>query len=1226
MELKDLLDAADAERSAAFPAAVGAVDASADNAARAFELSRSSGVPAVVIHGDLENFERTQRAKLASDLVEGNPRLGTLLTSHPLAPAVTNDDLGTLDQTSQAVSGFALKERGYSLITTPGAVLSAAVSGFSKGFGPSAIGSWTAEVPLIRENRLGTLMWGALASPIEGAFRIGSGAMHAATEAAKTSMEHAYDVANPGGRTVDLGEGFYLPPKSALSRDLAGLIELQLMGVGGVHAPHPAMAKAGKAAEPWLNHGMEPFAGVSPILDGVKIEAGIRDIDALAHATQVAQQSLTRQRAPELFKPFIEQHGTGSIGITAEAATKNAADLAWVPDLQAKIAIAHKTGSDVKVPISDWLTYVTPEAAQKLWLDIRVSEGGVTMREVEKISTRVPPVRSGEEDRRSKIIPPELNPEINPIDTLLHESHGQRLWENAAARGETPTDTVAVRRDFDAVQVREHSPRDYLEAAYRAELADDPLRAHTAWLYAQEARDLENGVTSFRERAERLSVRLPDGIDPAYVPALHAMLRAADEFRGVASVAERPLVEFFEARPELGRMPEFLEAQPQRIPEMTAGKFWAIDEALASLEAAATIPADFATRKAALIKQLETFSELRELGPALDAAREGKQASVAAMVQMEALFRRWDRGTGPWAEVIRPLIRAQNHFDAVMKTYGDAFPKQPTRGTVVNPIFRDPATQRLLPSTRDTLHSVMLNAKDPLRLERLAKEQGTTPQAITEWINRSAKAEDHAFVDGVHESFRRARDEANADFTHATGIERPPTAEGWYPLIEHTSPEGRGQIILDTKRVPIVLRQMVHGYTMRQTLADTGRVFRDADIRSTISARMGKPFVDLLDPYLRDVGMREMLSDPLMEGWARASDTIRRNLITNLIGFNPGTVIKHGSTAFINSFQEVGAKAFAKELVSMLEPTTKGESGWAFAHRVSEEIQRRHANYTEIITGGEPIVRSLRDTIAHWSTTPVSISDKFSAIPTWLAKYKQEIARGTSEARAILEADAAVRRAHGTIAVTSKSAVMRSAGAAGRWFTSLYSTWNHIWNRQWETLWRMGEVRGVARREGKAAAMKEAQRVGNLVFGYWVIPGLVHEMVAGGFTNPDESWSGVMGKAVASSAMGPLVIVRDLIYAFTSGRDPTGSLPGSAMKFATDLPRTGIKIAQDKEVASGTMFLHAAEMGGLITGLPLLIPGKAAKFTANVKEGKEQPKNLWDWTRGLAFGTIKSHH
>src|SRR5712692_4624800 len=80
------------------------LDEDPEAAARALTLSSATGVPSTAIYGDIDGFERQNKAALGSAIIGDNFHIADYLNSHPMAPRVSHDDLGQLDVASNAIS------------------------------------------------------------------------------------------------------------------------------------------------------------------------------------------------------------------------------------------------------------------------------------------------------------------------------------------------------------------------------------------------------------------------------------------------------------------------------------------------------------------------------------------------------------------------------------------------------------------------------------------------------------------------------------------------------------------------------------------------------------------------------------------------------------------------------------------------------------------------------------------------------------------------------------------------------------------------------------------------------------------------------------------------------------------------------------------------------------------------------------------------------------------
>lgn len=357
---------------------VAATDDNPDDAARAIDLSESTGVPATSIAGDLEGFDQAHKRRLASDIVRNNPQLADYINSHPLAASMSNDDYANLDKVSQTATALKATRR---VVAAPTAAMEAGLAeGWQKmkeGWGQP--GAWMSDEDVKNHQLLGAI--GLTAElPIRGLNALMQGGLGAVK-----------------GGTSSLYQSFGGSPQVAeqFSRDVTGMAEMQMIG-GGVHSaapPTPKMIEGIRAARPWLEQGVEPPKGVHPEIDRLKAEANDRDLKQLEQALTESQSSTTRERNPDMFAGFMRQHlGEAKIGISGDRIVELYGDripapddglLGWVPGIKEQLEAARETGTDIQVPIADWLAKVDPAVAKDLHDDIRVQSGNITAREVE---------------------------------------------------------------------------------------------------------------------------------------------------------------------------------------------------------------------------------------------------------------------------------------------------------------------------------------------------------------------------------------------------------------------------------------------------------------------------------------------------------------------------------------------------------------------------------------------------------------------------------------------------------------------------------------------------------------------------------------------------------------------------------------------------------------------------------------------------------------------------
>lgn len=374
-------------RQAAQQQAVSTIDDPPDNAARALDLEQATGVPAPVIHGDLENFERQTKLNMASDIVGNNPQLQNYVTSNPMAARVSNDDYGQLDTLSQALDKIGPK----SILSTflhPWLPLPFDPQAAYKGWG-GPVGEWAMQrqedVDFARKYP-GTT---ALVMTAGGAVEIPAKAMNALAQGLAQGASAWYTQLTGDTKGVEKGEGIAqtLMDPGFMASIHPVLGELAMFA----HGPQGSMAKtAFDATKPYIDAGREPPVGMSPIMDMIKGEQADLDLKNLQEALKESIASRTRDRAPELFRQFAAQHTNARIGIAPEAIERlygdkvpNVSDgkLGWVPNLGHQVEMAKAAGLDVEMPLADFLAKMKPEVMKEIEGDLRVRADGVTVEE-----------------------------------------------------------------------------------------------------------------------------------------------------------------------------------------------------------------------------------------------------------------------------------------------------------------------------------------------------------------------------------------------------------------------------------------------------------------------------------------------------------------------------------------------------------------------------------------------------------------------------------------------------------------------------------------------------------------------------------------------------------------------------------------------------------------------------------------------------------------------------
>ena len=663
-------------------------------------------------------------------------------------------------------------------------------------------------------------------------------------------------------------------------------------------------------------------------------------------------------------------------------------------------------------------------------------------------------------------------------------------------------------------------------------------------------------------------------------------------------------------------------------------------------------------------------------------------------LQMENIFGRWDSfdSKGTWTQyVLRDLINSVNESDVMRSTVAKKIKALGTPEgidrTIENNLFRNPATGDAIPFTRKNLLTVMLNMGNDYNMKRIAEGHGLQVPEVAEWVFKHARPDEWDFVQGIWDIFKELKDNSDRMYRHASGIApksipvrpvldlqgRQVAEGGYYPIIAHPEFEGTskklmgkdplffdnytntlpnaahtkdrtgyvGPLSLDLDMMTNRMAQQIHETATREALINATKVFRDKEIRDAIYKHFGAEYRDGLLDWLRSIANSQNYIPKNQQAISVASEFIRQNMISTLIGFNPGTVMKHGPTAFGLSMKEIGAGDFipkffgvnsekfahwVKGLFNLNSETA--ETAWKFAVDNSLELQRRDRNWQESLYGVEAGLTPgdkyapWRQRIMEWGSKPVALSDMMSAVPTWLAKYHEEIENGASHGDAVFEADRSVRRAHGSTASTNRTAIQRNVTP---WLTAVYNFWSEIMNRQVETIWRAGEAAKLTDGGSLAKGLAWSKIVAGGAFAYVIWPAIVESMVSPEVHDEDDPWAKKAAIQLAFTLGSSWVGVRDMTHGLVSGRDPQFGLTGTAYQATTNWWRDIHKEDAFDESNRGKFLQDSAFFVGAMTGLMPLQAGRIMRFAHDVGTGEENPDNAWQWLVGARYGTTKKH-
>src|SRR5882724_7711079 len=385
----------DAQRRQAASSLINSAEDDPEKAARAVELGDVTGVPAPLIHGDLDNFEAQHKLSVNQKLVNDNAFLKEYLTSHPMAASISHDDLGQLDAASQAMQTYGT-DTGLAKWLKDDSISQS----FMKGFGDQPFGQMLYQNP-IEAQRKHDIDW-ALSNPlVASTVGLGEIGMEGLSRVTAGLLHMGFD-----GMSAIFGE--------SAARDLTAMAEMAMMrgdigvksGGGGASGPLARMEQNTKLFKDLHNALQiadhfpegEPPPGVHPLIDTAKAEQAKSDGKALKDALSESAKAATRDRSSDYYSNFVRQHvGDREIGIDAEAVRALYGDkipevgdniLGWVPDLAERLAAAEGIGGDIRVPLADYLARVDPDVAKELHDHLRLRDGGLTIEETRGLQSK----------------------------------------------------------------------------------------------------------------------------------------------------------------------------------------------------------------------------------------------------------------------------------------------------------------------------------------------------------------------------------------------------------------------------------------------------------------------------------------------------------------------------------------------------------------------------------------------------------------------------------------------------------------------------------------------------------------------------------------------------------------------------------------------------------------------------------------------------------------------
>lgn len=622
--------------------------------------------------------------------------------------------------------------------------------------------------------------------------------------------------------------------------------------------------------------------------------------------------------------------------------------------------------------------------------------------------------------------------------------------------------------------------------------------------------------------------------------------------------------------------------------------------------------------------------------------------------------------TYPAAAAANRKSALQRQFAKAYRTIGEL--EDPDK-LVVAP-FIDPTTgQPFVRFTRANIGTMLQNAGNRSNWEVLAKGYGADPAKLMDWLVANTRPADWTRAQKLGKDvFGELVKLADNEYEHIHGItiDKIPlepisnihgTFEGWYhPLIKHPNIEGKSPIRdgayddgdfghittsngytkkrsgaaypldLNPDMTPVRMNQMIHDISFRSFILETQKLFKDPTLSNKITGHYGAEYNgrNFLVPWLKDIAGQESIPSQAARSGRNLSEMLRQNVISTYIGFNPFTAFKHGPTALVMSSKSVGLKPFLRAVQDLYarSPSLTG-ANHDFVMQWSEELQRRERHWQDTLFGAHQEIegsQSLRQSVIEKGSWLVAKSDMFSAKPTWLAAYRDAQSKGQSHGDSIDLADAAVRDAHGSTAVTNQPTLVRGGGALHNWLTSVYGFFGTVMQRRIELCQDIHDTWGLFEQNDISGAANKIPGIVSDVMAYVIWPTLVEEFVTGLTTDDKRGWVEHAATAGLLGLSSSVLYARDIVHGILSGQDVGVGLISSPLhdlvKAAKDL---GHKDAFTKARMGKTVGDTLTAIGHG-TGMAPKTIDNAVKFGIDLVNHQAHPKGIADILRGVTKG------
>lgn len=422
------------------------------------------------------------------------------------------------------------------------------------------------------------------------------------------------------------------------------------------------------------------------------------------------------------------------------------------------------------------------------------------------------------------------------------------------------------------------------------------------------------------------------------------------------------------------------------------------------------------------------------------------------------------------------------------------------------------------------------------------------------------------------------------------------------------------KVLLSLNVIGSHLNEVAHDLAYREAVMDAYKFLSNDKVREAIRSAVGAEYEKQSLHWLKAVANEWAIDRRGLEGIDKFLQGARANTAIVGMGFRVSTMLSQ-TAGFANSVQRLGSanmlrgmRDFYKDPMGMAA-VVRGKSG-EMRHRAND-LERDIRLALKRLEGKNTAL----DNVRRFAFRGIALFDAMVSLPTWMGAYNDGLKQGMSEADAVAYGDKMVRDTQGAGSVKDLSAIQRG-GEALKLFAMFYSYFNVYYNRQ----------RSLVRDARDADSFSDYMDV--VAQGFWlmIVPTLLAALLSGQGPDDEEEWWAWAVRNVGFGVFSGIPWARDVSNAISN------QIAGKGFGGAKLSPIQGIgegiqhlftdamHVAKGEDTSKSAI-KNVFNVGGLFTGLPTGQLGASLQFVWDVlAEGSENPENLLDWMKGLAYG------